>query len=353
MFDLKKQIRWAQITSGLIISIALVILFLGIFFAGSIERIVNPKVSIKATMTDVKGLKKGAPVWVYGIEEGSVEDISLDPQHGTVVTISVYRKVLGFLKKDATATVLTMGLLGDKYVELSPGTPGAAPLAAGDMIRGTAQIDLKDVMETGGQSIKKVTEFIDKMGKLVEKIEMSKGTISRFLDDPALYDNLKESSRNLAAITADIRGGKGTIGLLMKDPSLYERLSASSKSLEGFSRKLESGSGTLNKLLEDDLLYSKLLGAASSADEVGKKLNSRSGTIGKLIADPSLYENLSAASKRLSSILARIDKGEGAAGVLVRDDQTAAELKETVKALRMLTEDIRERPTRYFKFSLF
>ncbi|MDA8432188.1 MAG: MlaD family protein, partial [Nitrospiraceae bacterium] len=254
MFDLKKQIRWAQITSGLIITVALVVLFLGVFFAGSIERIINPKIRINAMMSDVKGLKRGAPVWIYGIEEGSVEDISLDPQHGTVVTLSIYKKVLGFLKKDATVTVLTMGLLGDKYVELSPGTPNAAPLAEGDMVRGTAQIDLKDVMETGGQSIKKVTEFIDKLGSLVEKVDTSKGTISRLLDDPALYDNLKESSRNLAAITSNIRNGKGTVGLLMTDPSLYERLSASSKSLEGFSRKLETGSGTLNKLLEDDQL---------------------------------------------------------------------------------------------------
>jgi phospholipid/cholesterol/gamma-HCH transport system substrate-binding protein len=353
MFDLKKQIRWAQITSGIIISIALVILFLGVFFAGSIERIINPKVSIEAAISDVKGLKKGAPVWVYGIEEGSVEDISLDPKYGTVVRISVYKKVIGVLKKDATASVLTMGLLGDKYVELSPGSQNATPLAPGDMIHGTAQIDLKDMMETGGQSIKKVTEFIDKMGGLVEKIEASNGTFSRFLDDPSLYDNLKESSRNLAAITEDIKEGRGTIGLLMKDPSLYERLSASSKSMESFSRKLESGSGTLNKLLDDDVLYTKLVGAASSAEEVGKKLNSSSGTIGKLIANPELYENLNLASQRISVILEKIEKGEGAAGLLVGDNETAEELKETVKELRMLTEDIRKQPRRYFKFSLF
>ncbi|MDA8105404.1 MAG: MlaD family protein [Nitrospiraceae bacterium] len=353
MFDLKKQVRWAQIKSGIIISIALLILFLGVFFAGSIERLINPKVRIETAIADVKGLKKGAPVWVYGIEEGSVEDISLDPKYGTVVTISVYKKVLSVLKMDATASVLTMGLLGDKYVELNPGTPNAAPLAPGAMIRGTAQIDLKDVMETGGQSIKKVTEFIDKMGNLVEKLETSKGTFSRFLEDPALYDNLKESSKNLAVITADIRGGRGTIGLLVKDPSLYERLSASSKSMEEFSRKLDSGSGTLNKLLTDDRLYAKLVGAASSAEEFGKKLNSSSGTIGKLIEDPELYQNLTLASKRLSLILERIEKGEGAAGVLVSDDQTAQELKETVKELRMLTEDIRKEPSKYFKFSLF
>ena len=118
MFDLKKQIKWAQIKSGVIITLALAILFMSVFFAGSIERVLHPKVEIKAAIRDVKGLKKGAPVWVYGLEEGSVSDISLDPTYGTVVTMSIYKKVLDFLKKDSGATVLTMGLLGDKYIEL-------------------------------------------------------------------------------------------------------------------------------------------------------------------------------------------------------------------------------------------
>ena len=353
MFDLKKQLRWAQVKVGIIISLALVILFLSVFFAGSIDKLLHPKVEIKAAMRDVKGLKKGAPVWVYGIEEGSVENISLDPHYGTVVTLSIFKGVLGYLRKDSTASVLTMGLLGDKYIELTPGTSKAEPLKAGDVIAGTSQIDLKEVMEAGGASMQKMNDFIQKLGKLVEKIEKSKGSLAGFLDDPALYDNLKESSRYLSLITKDIRNGRGTAGMLVKDPSLYERLASASKSLEGFSRKIESGSGTMNKLIEDDLLYNRLVGAASSMEELGKKLNNSSGTFNKLIENPELYENLNRASLHISSILDRIDNGEGAAGVLIRDEEMAKDLKETVRELKKLTEDIRQQPRRYFKFSIF
>ncbi len=353
MFDLKKQLRWAQVKAGIIITLALAILFLSVFFAGSIERVIHPKSRVKAAIHDVKGLKKGAPVWMFGIEEGSVEDISLDPRYGTVVTISIYKKALGFLKKDSTVGILTMGLLGDKYVELTPGTPEAAPLEAGDMIRGTAQIDLKDVMETGGASIQKMNDFIEKLGKLVEKIEESKGTLSRLLEDPSLYDNLAESSKSLSLIAKDIKDGRGTIGMLVKDPSLYERLASTSKSLDDFSRKLSSGSGTMKKLVEDDFLYNRLVGAASSVEEFGKKLNNSSGSLHRFIEDPELYENLNRTSLRISSILDKIDKGEGAAGALLRDEEMAEDLKETMRELKKLTEDIREKPGKYFKFSLF
>lgn len=353
MFDLKKQLRWAEMKVGFIISLALMILFLSVFFAGSIERMINPKVRIKAAISDVKGLKGGAPVWVYGIEEGTVEDISLDPKYGTVVSILIYKNVLGYLKKDSTASVMTMGLLGDKYIELTPGASGAEPLKAGDMIRGTTQLDMKDVMETGATSMKKINDFIENLGNLVQKIESSKGSIGLLIDDPSLYNNLKESAMNLSRITKEIESGKGTIGMLVKDPTLYDRLASTSKSLEGFSRKLENGTGTLNKLISDDLLYARLSGAAASMDEFGKKLNKSSGTINRLVEDPELYDNLNNASKRITSILERIDNGEGAAGMLVKDDELSREVKETVGQLKKLMEDIREQPKKYFKFSIF
>lgn len=353
MFDLKKQLRWAEIKVGIIISLALATLFLSVFFAGSIESFFYPKVRIKAAISDVKGLKRGAPVWVYGIEEGSVEDISLHPEFGTVVTISIYKRVLGYLKEDSTASVITMGLLGDKYIELNPGRSQKAALKPGDLIRGTRQLDMKDVMETGASSIQKINDFIEKLGNLVEKIETSEGTLARFLEDPSLYDNLKDSSKSLSLIVRDVQGGKGSLGLLVNDRQLYDRLTAASKSLETFSLKLENGSGTMNRLIEDRLLYDRLVGAASSMEDFGKKLNNPAGTVGKLVADPELYDNLNDASKRISLILSRIEKGEGTAGVLVKDDVLAKDVKETVAELKKLMEDIRQHPQKYFKFSVF
>jgi phospholipid/cholesterol/gamma-HCH transport system substrate-binding protein len=353
MFDLKKQIMWAEVKAGIIITLALLILFLSVFFAGGIERLVRPRVDIRVAIQDVRGLKTGAPVWVYGIEEGSVKDVTLSPEHGAVVTISLYKKALGFLKEDSTATILTMGLLGDKYIELTGGTAAASPLKPGNMIRGAAQFDMKEIMETSGASIQKVTEFMDRIGQFLDKIENSKGTLSRFLEDPSLYDNLKQATGDLSIIVKDIQEGRGTIGLLVKDPTVYERLAAASKSLEGVSRDLDKGSGTMSKLLKDDTLYYRLTGAASSMEEFGKKLNNPSGTFGKLMGDPQLYDNLSRASQRLSAILEKMDKGESAAGMLMSDKETAQDLKETIKELKELTGDIRQHPQRYFKFSLF
>ena len=319
MFDIKKQLQWSKLKVGLVITVALCTLFVTVFFAGGIENLLSPKVELRAQLQNAKGLRKGAPVWLSGIEVGSVKSISLNPEYGTIITLSVDKKDLKFLRKDSEASVLTMGLLGDKYVELSSGSPGAEPIKPGDMIKGAAMVDLKDAVEISVSSIKKMSDFINKLDNLVTKFEKGDGTAVKFLTDPEIYNNLMDISKNLSGVLHEIRDGQGTITMLLHDPSLYNRM----------------------------------LTATSSVEELTLALNNRKGTLRQLAEDPALYENLNMASQQLSSILEKIEAGEGIAGDLITDKKLAGDLKDTVTEIRELTKDIKDNPKKYFKFSLF
>jgi phospholipid/cholesterol/gamma-HCH transport system substrate-binding protein len=326
MYELKRQLMWSKLKVGVVITLALITLFFTVFFAGGIEELFSPKAQLKAKINDVKGLRKGAPVWLSGIEVGSVKEIHLDPDYGAVITLSIRKNDLQYIRKDSRASVLTMGLLGDKYVELSAGTQESGPVARGDMIKGAAQLGMKDVMEIGTVSIQKMSDFINKLDHLVTQIEKGEGTISRLLSDPSLYDNLRDSTKTLSLTLKDIKEARGSIKLLMEDPTLYNNLLAASSSIEGLSRKMNESSGTLKKMVEDPALYDKLLTATASVEEFSGKLN---------------------------AILDKIDKGEGVAGTLVQDKELAKELKETVAEVRDLLKDIKGDPKKYFKFSIF
>jgi len=340
MFDTKKQIMWSKLKVGLVITITLAILFITVFFAGSIERLFQSRVEITAWIQDVRGLRTGAPVWVSGIEIGSVKKISLHPDHGTVVTLSVNKDALNFIRTDSYAYVMTTGLLGDKYIELSTGSSEGKPLRPGDIIKGSAQIEIKDVMKTGIASIEKMTLFIDKLEDVVEKFEKTEGTVAKFLTDPSVYNNIEAATKSLAIVIDDINKQRGTLGLLLKDPSLYNSLVSTTSRLDGLSYKFDEGA-------------ERMIAAASSIEEFSKKLNDSDGTIHKLIEDEELYNNLNNASQRLNSILAGIDSGEGMAGALLRDEELSVELKETIADLRSLINDIKSDPRKYFKFSIF
>ena len=298
MFDIKKQLMWSKLRAGLIITIALLLLFFTVFFAGSIDKIFSPKTQIRAVIGDVRGLRRGAPVWISGVEVGSVADIALNPEGGTLVTMSVKKTDLKFVRSDSVASVLTLGLLGDKYIELSPGSPQAPPVHPGELIKGASPIEMKDIMETAATSVQKMNDFIEKLGHLVTKVETSKGTLAKFLEDPALYNNLKEATESLSKIADDINNSRGSLGMLIKDRSLYDKLSETSSSMEQFSRRLAVSSGTINKLIEDPTLYDRLNGTAASMEAFSKKLNKSSGTLSRLMEDPELYDNLNKASKK-------------------------------------------------------
>lgn len=326
MFDMKKQLMWAKLKVGVVITLALLTLFVTVFFAGNIQNLFSPKIQIKAEIKDIRGLRKGAPVWISGIEVGSVKNIDLNPEHGTLVAMLINKGAAKFIKKDSKASVLTMGLLGDKYIEISDGSAQAEPIKPGDMIQGTTQLEIQDIVNASSESIQKVTGFMDKFGSFIEKIEKGEGTIAKFLTDPSIYNNMRDTTKTLSMILKDFKESEGTMKLLMKDPSLYNKLLSTTSSLEEFSRKLNKGQGTLKRLAED----------------------------------PQLYENLDTASKQLSLILKRIDSGEGVAGSLVKDKELDREMKDTLTELKTsvtefkgLIRDIREHPKKYFKFSVF
>lgn len=367
MFDAKKELRWSKIKVGLVISAGLLALLLAVLFAGNIQALFAKKVEIKALVRDVSGLKRGAPVWIYGTEVGFVKKIHLHPEHGTVVTIALFQEALPFLKKDSQASILTMGLLGDKYVELNPGSPQAPPLQPGDTIRGSTQMELRDVMETSSKAIDGVTEFIQKVDRLVTKIEAGEGTFSKFLTDPTLYNHLEATTRSLSMTMEAVRKSRGTLSKLIQDPSLYDKALAAVSSMEEMTRKLKEGEGTLKKLVEDPTLYHRLVRVVSGLEEFTRTLTEKEGTVKKLLEDPALYENLKKGSEHLASILSSVDKGQGVAGTLLRDDGTAMELREAIGRLKELTmemdalalefknllKDMKEHPKRYFKFSIF
>jgi phospholipid/cholesterol/gamma-HCH transport system substrate-binding protein len=326
MFEMKKQLRWSALKAGLVITLALFALLAVVLYAGTVRQLFTPSFQLRARFQDVKGLRKGAPVWLFGTEVGSVKNIELDPVYGTIVTLSVKKSAEPFIRSNSEAEILTMGLLGDKYVELSAGSPKAEPVSPGEIIKGTTPAEFTQVVEASTKTVEKVAELIDKVEILITSITEGRGSLAKFLNDPTLYNTLEKSATTLHSTLEQIEKSRGTLKLLLEDPSLYRQLTTTASSLEVWIRNLRESSGTLKKLIEN----------------------------------PELYDNLSESAKNLDSILASINSGKGMAGALVQDERLVGELKETLLEIRslagemkILTKDIREHPEKYFKFSLF
>ena len=101
--------------------------------------------TLEARFSNVAGLNSGSRVDIAGVRVGTVRDIRLNyEQFVAIVTIELPTKIQ--LDEDTIASIKTAGLIGDRYISLSPGGSGI-PLEPGDMIVDTeSAIDIEGLI---------------------------------------------------------------------------------------------------------------------------------------------------------------------------------------------------------------
>jgi len=353
MYDYIKHVRWASIKVGLLTTVSLAIIFLAIMFAGNIKDFFSPKVSIYTSFEDVKGLRAGSPVWFSGVEIGAVDTIDFTSYRKILVKLSINAETLQYLKKDSHAEILTLGLLGDKYLEVTPGSKNEEPINEGYSIEGITAVEIQDMFESSKDSISKLSNFMEMLETTIAKIESGEGTVAKLLNDPAVFNNIKDTTGELSRLIRKMESGSGTVGKLVSDDALYKDVSTAVSDVKLFAKSLKESEGTLTKLIDDPALYNRFQKASESLEVFTQKLAYSKGTVNKLLEDESLYNNVNDVSLKVNTILEKIDNGQGLMGSLVSDDELTVELKTTLKELNVLIKDIEENPNRYFKFSIF
>ncbi|GBC62584.1 outer membrane lipid asymmetry maintenance prote in MlaD [Desulfonema ishimotonii] len=134
-----------EISVGIFIFIGLVCVSYLTIRLGKMEWIGDNYYVISARFQSVSGLKTGAEVVMSGVEIGRVDALRLDPERLDAIVDMKIQKGLE-LTDDVIASVKTAGLIGDKYIRLSPGGSDIV-LRAGDMITETeSAIDLEEMI---------------------------------------------------------------------------------------------------------------------------------------------------------------------------------------------------------------
>jgi len=99
---------------------------------------------IKATFSSVKGLKVDTDIEIAGVKIGTVEDIQLK-DYEALVTLLIHKSIK--IQDDAIASIRTKGLLGEKYVEISPGGSDVIIEPGGDLFDTEPSFDLESILK--------------------------------------------------------------------------------------------------------------------------------------------------------------------------------------------------------------
>ncbi|RMD85814.1 MAG: MCE family protein, partial [Candidatus Dadabacteria bacterium] len=248
------------------------------------------------------------------------------------VTFAVRSEFARRIREDSIATIETQGLLGDKYLSISPGTLAIPPAPEGSLLRSKEPADIGEVLGKAQVIIANVSEISESL------LASFKG-----LDKDALK-NFSEGAKGFAEISKGLKEGKGLIHRLFyskKDADkIVGNLVKASESLAELSDEIKNGDGFLHSIIfekTDKNLFSNLTEAANSLSHAAKFISSLSeeiksgngmlhelvyGDSGKIIKDLSkTASNLREASDAIKSVSRSLKNGEGTLGALLVDSK--------------------------------
>jgi phospholipid/cholesterol/gamma-HCH transport system substrate-binding protein len=281
MYELQRKLSWSALKTGWVITTALLILFLTVFFSGNIGHLFSPRVKLYGQVENVKGLRTGAPVWLSGVEIGTVDDIILTPEGATII-LSIMRKHFHLISSDADIRVLTMGVLGDRFIEIDnvaykeskqalEGNGNGTALhqaRPGDTLYGKSPVDFDQIVESGASTFNTFDTLMANLEMFIEKLRNGQGTVNELISNPELYDRMNEAARTITAAAREIRTAEGSIRQFLHDPELYENLNRAARNLSALTSSIDTGNGLAGTLLNDPALSREIFNTIRNVNEL-------------------------------------------------------------------------------------
>lgn len=315
------------------------------------------------------GLKNGDEVRLAGKLVGKVDSVefgavpnSKDEKPIVVTMVVDAKEVEGRIRRDSQAVLAQQGFLGDRVIDITPGTKGAEPIPDRGEIPSADQSGLAQVFAGASDILTQFNTVGKQLQELMDNINQGKGTIGKLLHDDAFYVNLNRAVLEFQDIGARVGKGNGTIARLLNDPKLYDDLRGATNDVQGIVSDVRAGKGTIGKLITDEQFYkqatevlAKFNSTTEKLDKIASDIEAGRGTLGKFIKDEKLHDDAQAAIASFRSISERLDKGEGSAGKLLHDDKLYNNLNQTTSEMVKLMYDFRQNPKKYLsiKLSLF
>ena len=320
-----------ELKVGILTVIAIIVLIAGTFFIGKFQWF-QKTYSMEVYFDFVSGLQEGAPVRLNGVRVGSVKIITIRPDVTPPIVVTLQLSSSAKMHKDARVFVNTLGLMGEKYIEIYAGSASEPFLKQGEPLIGQSPTELQDVLNASkvvADNLAKTMEafaevfteestrhsmrnFMLRLDSISRNID---ATISNQKDDYETFaKNLKDLSDNMKSVTQDInniisdnRGDIKKITSNMADASetIQKHSSRISENLEIITERLR---GTTDK------------GAPDLEDTL------------KNFKDAS--ENFKESMRKLELITSRIERGEGTVGKLVSDDELYSKTTETMSKIQ-------------------
>ena len=316
-----------QIRIGGFILVGLGMFLAIIYLLGAQARYFERKHELIAEFTEVGGLLEGATVRLAGVQIGRVTRVQLPPQPGgrVRVTLTIARRFIDRIRRNSEARIVTQGLLGDKLVEITVGSPDSPPVKAGDVLATREPFEMAQMFAAGADTLAQVNQLATTLRKTVDRVDR---------------------------MTVEVEKGKGWLHVLIyEEPESLRRLNALLTSTQQLLTRAEGADSAVGVLLSKDSgkAARSLLAAMDALGRAAEKPGPSDGLLPTLLFDPEykgVARDLQVLTRNFRDVSEKLAHGQGLLGELLKGDdaslgQTATDFRVAMANLKAVTDRLK------------
>jgi phospholipid/cholesterol/gamma-HCH transport system substrate-binding protein len=316
---------------GIVMVAGIAILAAAIFSIGGGLRWLAGSEDLTTHFQRVNGLQVGAPVYLSGVNIGSVASIQFPPDRRAnfvVVRMRIEANAVQRVRVDSVAKVESLGLLGDKFLLLTAGSANAPSVKPDAVVKSQDPVNYAALLQARGTGdlVANVLAISSSMRQLLDTVNQGNGILAELIRGHAnphektlTLASIRETVDNLQKLTAKldltvdrIDNGEGLLGAALSPRNNGKRVVAditnaaaamrtaatnfqqSSTEMHDLVERMDDAHGLLPQLMQDQDYARRVMSnvdrSSSDLRDVLDKIDSRQGTLGLLINDPSLYD---------------------------------------------------------------
>ncbi len=422
-----KPTRLAEVKVGIFVIVATAILALAVFNIGTRVGLLEERFRAKTYLNDTSGLKPSDIVLIGGVEAGNVGRIKIskpgempptesnqinrarirelenlaeeerrkpapdekrldeiqsgiDRVRRRLQNVEVYLDIKQeyrlWIQRDSNISLGSIGLLGDKYVEVSLGRSNEPALVVEEkfetwfgvetdevlVITGSTESGFRELIIGANDVLVNVEALSGRLEEIMQELGEGKGTVGQFLTNPEFFNKVnlimastQQTTERVAALVERLIEGSGTVPSLIREDDIYQSIRGISTRMDEIIRRIEQGEGTLGKLSKDPSLYDRIEHTTASLESITKRMEAGEGTLGRLSTDDQLYVDMRRTMEQMAEFLKAIQDGEGTLGRLAKDEALYQNLNHLTSEMVKLIHDFRQDPRKFLtiRFKLF
>lgn len=344
---------------GALAAAAMVVMAAAILTIGQRQQLFVRHTRYSTTFRNVAGLQQGAQVSLHGVTVGFVErvDLPTGPEDQRIrIRFTVDADYTERIREDTTVQIKTIGLLGDKYLELRGGSPDRPRVLEGGLVQGKDLAEVEELVDRGEDVVANVLAISSSLKVILRRVEGGEGLIGEMTTDPGtggkVLANFNDTVTAFRRLVESVERGEGLLGRMVGDEEFARQLVADLTATSEASRRVAGAlatdlerSGTVYAALVRDPAGERLVLDALSAlrdgsralAAVAEELESGEGTLPRLLQDREFADDfltdLAGLVRCLHAVAAKLDRGDGSAGAFLNDPQLYQDLENVVRGV--------------------